>query len=160
MYLPLSLRSSHFLLLPPTEGAFYFLHITLPLLSHHGRDTIFFNVIVDKYLKLSTCLSMTLLGLCCCTQSFSSCSTQASRCGGLSCGAWAFGTWASAFAACRLNICGPWVLERRLSSCGTRGLLLRGFCDLPRSGMEPMSPALAGKFLTTREVHKYFLHML
>ena len=156
MHLPLSLRSPHFLLLPPTEGAFYFLHITLPLLSHHGTDTIFFNVIVDKYLKLFTYLFMTVLGLCCCTQSFSSCSTRASHCGGFSC----YGAWALVFAACRLNNCGSWVPERRLSSCGTWALLLCGFWDLPRPGMEPMSPASAGKFLTTREVHKYFLHML
>ena len=36
-----------------------------------------------------------------------------------------------------------------LSSCGTRALLLRGMWDLPRPGLKPMSPALAGGFLTT-----------
>ena len=99
---------------------------------------------------------MTVLGLCCCTQSFSSCTTRASHCGGFSC----YGAWALVFAAYRLNNCGSWVPERRLSSCGIWALLLCGFWDLPRPGMEPMSPASAGKFLTTREVHKYFLHML
>ena len=33
---------------------------------------------------------------------------------------------------------------RRLSSCGSRAQLLRGMWDLPRQGLEPMSPALAG----------------
>ena len=35
------------------------------------------------------------------------------------------------------------------SSCGARALLLRGLWDIPRPGLEPMSPALAGGFLTT-----------
>ena len=38
---------------------------------------------------------------------------------------------------------------RRLSSCGSRAQLLRGMWDLPRPGHEPVSPALAGRFLTT-----------
>ena len=37
----------------------------------------------------------------------------------------------------------------RLSSCGSRAQLLRGMWDLPRPGHEPVSPALAGGFLTT-----------
>ena len=38
---------------------------------------------------------------------------------------------------------------RRLSSCGLRAQLLRGMWDLPRPGLEPVSPALAGRFSTT-----------
>ena len=38
---------------------------------------------------------------------------------------------------------------RRLSNCGSRAQLLRGMWDLPRPGLEPMSPALAGRFSTT-----------
>ena len=45
--------------------------------------------------------------------------------------------------------CGSRALERRLSSCGAWALLLRGMWDLPRPGLEPVSPALAGRFLTT-----------
>ena len=45
--------------------------------------------------------------------------------------------------------CGSQALERRLSSCGARALLLRGTWDLPGPGLEPVSPALAGGFLTT-----------
>ena len=37
----------------------------------------------------------------------------------------------------------------RLSSCGSRAQLLRGTWDLPRPGLEPVSPALAGRLSTT-----------
>ena len=37
----------------------------------------------------------------------------------------------------------------RLSNCGPRAQLLRGMWDLPRPGLEPVSPALAGRFSTT-----------
>ena len=38
---------------------------------------------------------------------------------------------------------------RRLSNCVSRAQLLRGMWDLPRPGLEPVSPALAGRFSTT-----------
>ena len=38
---------------------------------------------------------------------------------------------------------------RRLSNCGSRAQLLRGMWDLPRPGLKPMSPALAGRLSTT-----------
>ena len=38
---------------------------------------------------------------------------------------------------------------RRLSSCDSRAQPLRGMWDLPRPGLEPVSPALAGRFSTT-----------
>ena len=40
------------------------------------------------------------------------------------------------------------VVACRLSSCGTRAQLLHGMWDLPGPGLEPVSPALAGGFLT------------
>ena len=51
----------------------------------------------------------------------------------------------------------PWLLllwstdsrAHWLSSCGTRALLLHSMWDLPGSGIEPTSPALAGGFFTT-----------
>ena len=52
-------------------------------------------------------------------------------------------------AACGLSSCGSQALERRLSSCGAQAYLLRGMWDLPGPGIEPVSPALAGGFLTT-----------
>ena len=45
--------------------------------------------------------------------------------------------------------CGSRTLERSLSSCGSRAQLLHGMWDLPRPGLEPVSPAFAGRFLTT-----------
>ena len=38
---------------------------------------------------------------------------------------------------------------RRLSSCGSWAQPLRSTWDPPRPGLEPMSPALAGRFSTT-----------
>ena len=38
---------------------------------------------------------------------------------------------------------------RRLSTCGSRAQPLRGMWDPPRPGLEPVSPALAGRFSTT-----------
>ena len=37
---------------------------------------------------------------------------------------------------------------RRLSNCGSWASLLRGMWDLPRPGLKPVSPALAGRFST------------
>ena len=53
-----------------------------------------------------------------------------------------------------LSLSRPLVAEhrlqmRRLSNCGSRAQLLRGMWDLPRPGLEPVSPALAGRFSTT-----------
>ena len=48
-----------------------------------------------------------------------------------------------------LSSFGSQALERRLSSCGAGAELLRGMRDLPGPGLEPVSPALAGGFLTT-----------
>ena len=44
---------------------------------------------------------------------------------------------------------GAWALEHRLNSHGTLAQLLHGMWDPPRSGVEPMSPASAGRFFTT-----------
>ena len=38
---------------------------------------------------------------------------------------------------------------RRLSNCGSRAHSLRGMWDPPRPGLEPVSPALAGRLSTT-----------
>ena len=64
---------------------------------------------------------MSVLSLPCCTQAFSSCGKQ----GLLS------------FVVCGLN------------SCDTRTQLLCSMWDLPGPGVKPVSPALAGGFLTT-----------
>ena len=55
----------------------------------------------------------------------------------------------SVAVARRLSNCGSWALERRLSSCGAWAELLRGTWDRPGPGLEPVSPSLAGGFLST-----------
>ena len=82
---------------------------------------------------------MAVLGLCFCARAFSSC-----------------GKWGPLFIA----VCGPLTIAsslvaehrlhtRRLSNCGSWAQLLHSTWDLPRPGLEPVSPALAGRFLTT-----------
>ena len=78
------------------------------------------------------------------------CRARASHCSGFSCcGARALGARASVVVAQGLSSCGSWALEHRLSSCGARARLLHGMWDLPGPGLKPVSPALAGGFLTT-----------
>ena len=92
---------------------------------------------------------MAVLGLCCCTQPFSSCSEQGllsccnawvSHCSGFSC------FCARALGCAGFGRCGSQTLEHRLSSCRAQAQLL---CSNPGRGIEPMSPALAGRFFTT-----------
>ena len=82
---------------------------------------------------------MAVLGLCFCARAFSSC-----------------GKREPLLIAMRgpLTIAASLVAEhrlqtRRLSSCGARAQPLRGMWDPPRPGLEPMSPALAGRLSTT-----------
>ena len=73
---------------------------------------------------------------------------------------------ARAFSGCGkrgplfIAVCGPLIIAaspvaehrlqtRRLSNCGSRAQLLRSMWDPPRPGLEPMSPALAGRPSTT-----------
>ena len=65
------------------------------------------------------------------------------------CRAQALGTRASVIVARSPSSCGSRALERRLSSCGAQAELLHSLWDLPGPGLEPMSPELAGGFLTT-----------
>ena len=80
-----------------------------------------------------------MLGLCFCVRAFSSCGKQGPL-----------------FIAVRgpLTIAASLVVEhrlqtRRLSNCGSRAQLLCSMWYLPRPGLEPVSPALAGRFSTT-----------
>ena len=77
---------------------------------------------------------MAVLGLRFCARAFSSCSKRGPL-----------------FIVVRgpLTVAGHRLQTRRLSSCGARAQLLRGMWDLPRPGLEPASPALAGRFSTT-----------
>ena len=60
---------------------------------------------------------------------------------------------ASLVAEHRLQTC-------RLSSCGSRARFLRWMWDLPRPGLEPVSPALAGRLSTTAPPGKPSLSLL
>ena len=51
--------------------------------------------------------------------------------------------------ACGFSSCSSQALEHRLSSCGALVYLLCSMCDLPRPGIEPISPALTDGFFTT-----------
>ena len=46
-------------------------------------------------------------------------------------------------------VAGHRLQTHRLSNCGSRAQSLRGMWDPPRPGLEPVSPALAGRFSTT-----------
>ena len=62
---------------------------------------------------------------------------------------WLWSTWAPAVAVCGFSSCGSRTLEHRLNICGPWAYLLCGMWDLPRPGIEPVSPELAGQFFTT-----------
>ena len=51
--------------------------------------------------------------------------------------------------ACGIRSSSSQALEYRLSSPDSQDLLLCGMWDLPGSGIEPVSPALTGRFFTT-----------
>ena len=95
----------------------------------------FFNLFIYLFIYLF----MSVLGLRFCARAFSSCGKRGplfiAACGPLTIAA-------SLVAEHRLQ-------TRRLSSCGSRAQLLRGMWDLPRSGLESVSPALASGFSTT-----------
>ena len=96
----------------------------------------FFFFFFNKFIYL---FILAVLGLHFCARALSSC-----------------GKRGSLFIAVRgpLTIAASPVAEhrlqtRRLSSCGSRAQLLPGMWDPPRPGLEPVSPALAGRFSTT-----------
>ena len=149
--LPLLIPTSYsFPPLPPSPLA------TTSLLS---LDTLFFLI---NYLFIFGCVGSLLLraGFFQLRRAGATlrCGARASHCGGFSCcGARALGARASVVVARGLSSCGSQALERRLSSCGTRASLLHGMWDLPGPGLEPVSPALAGRFLTTAPPGKSLL---
>ena len=97
---------------------------------------LFFNKFIYLFLAV--------LGLHFCVRAFSSCSERGPL----------------FIAVCRpLTVMASLVAEhrlqtRRLSSCGSRAQVLRSMWDLPRPGLKPVSPALAGGFSTTAQPGK------
>ena len=103
------------------------------------RFRLYFFIFIFLKFYLFIYLFLTVLGLHFCARAFSSC-----------------GKRGPLFIAVRgpLTVVASFVAEhrlqtRRLSSCGSRAQLLHGMWDLPRPGLEPVSPALAGRFSTT-----------
>ena len=74
---------------------------------------------------------MAALDLCCCRQALSCCGEQDLL---SNCGAWA--SHCGGFSCCRAQV------------LGARALLYWGMWNLPEPGIEPMSPALVGRFFT------------
>ena len=100
----------------------------------------FFNLLLKKFcLYIYFFLFLAVLGLRFCVRAFSSCDERGPL----------------FIAVCRPpTIVASLVVEHRLqmhrlSSCGPRAQLLCGMWDLPRPGLEPVSPVPAGRFPTT-----------
>ena len=109
-----------------------------------------FFFLIFKFIIYLLFLFLAALGLRFCARAFSSC-----------------GEWGPLFIAVRgpLTITASLVAEQRLqtlrlSSCGSRAQLLRGMWDLPRPGLEPVSPALSGRFSTTAPPGKPVVQVL
>ena len=105
------------------------------------KEIISFLLLISDSFSLSFFLSLFLavLGLRFCVRAFSSCSEQGPL-----------------FIVVRrpLTIAASPAAEhrlqtRRLSSRGSRAQMLHGMWDLPRPGLEPVSPASAGRLSTT-----------
>ena len=127
---------------------------------------MYFLFFKKLFIYLFVYLLLAALGLCCCVRAFCSCCERgllfvavrglliavASRHR-----ARALGAQASVVVARGLSSCGSRALECGLSSCGARPWLLRGMWDLRGPGLKPVSPALAGRFLTTAPPGKSYI---
>ena len=78
----------------------------------------------------------------------------------LFCRAQALGRDGSVVTAHGLSSCGSWALGHRFDDCGTQALLICDIWDLPGSGIEPMSPAMVGRFFTTEPPGKPLAYVL
>ena len=101
------------------------------LVNFHAERSIFFKIFIYLFLAV--------LGLCFCARAFSSCGKRGPL----------FIAVHRPLTIVASLVAEPRLQTHRLSSCGSRAQLLRGMWDLPRPGLEPASPALAGRFSTT-----------
>ena len=115
---------------------------------HDGTSPAnFFFFLINLFIYLF----LAVLGLCCCAWL----SLVAASRGYSSLWCAGFSSWwllllrSTGSRHAGLSSCGSRALECRLSSCGARAQLLRSMGDLPGPGLELVSPALAGGFLTT-----------
>ena len=96
---------------------------------------LFFKI----YLSFIYYLFLAVLGLRCCARAFSSCSKRGPL----------FIAMRGPFTIAASLVAEHRLQTRRLSSYGSRAQLLRDMWDLLRPGLEPVFPALAGRFSTT-----------
>ena len=109
------------------------------VLTNFQYFILFYFIFFFLIFYLFIYLFMAVLGLRFCARTFSSC-----------------GKWGPLLIAVRgpLTVAASLVAEHRLqtyrlSNCGSRAQSLRGMWDPPRPGLEPVSPALAGRPPTT-----------
>ena len=98
---------------------------------------LFFFFFLINYLFIY--LFLAVLGLRFCARAFSSCGERGPL----------FIAVRGPLAVAASPVAEHGLQTRRLSSCGSRAQSLRGMWDLPRPGLEPVSPALAGRLSTT-----------
>ena len=89
---------------------------------------------------------MAVLGLRFCARAFSSCGKRGPLFITVRGPLFIVVHWPLTIAASRCQAQAP---DAQASNCGSRAELLHGMWDLPRPGLEPASPALAGRFSTT-----------
>ena len=102
------------------------------------------------FLHLFIYLFLAVLGLRFCARAFSSCGEQGPL----------FITVRRPLIIAASLVAEHRLQTRRLSSCGSWAQLLCGMWDLPRPGLKPVSPALAGRFSTTAPPGKPCFHFL
>ena len=180
MYLPISKSVFFFVCVLFFLYNFYIKHLYKNNLVFFWWLRIINICVVFSFLFLKNyLLFLAVLDLCCCSQAFSSCGERASHCRGFSsCGAPALAQVASEVASSGLQSSGsvsewvkslshvwlfvtPWTVANQapLSMGFSRqeywsGLPFLSPGDLPDPGLEPRSPALAGRIFTdwaTRE---------
>ena len=107
----------------------------------------FLCIYLGFYYYLFHARSLLLRGLSLAVASEGHClaAVHGSHCGDFSC----CGEGCAGFSSCGFR-----ALEHRLSSYSPQAWLLCSVWDLPRSGIEPVSPVLAGRFFTTEPPRK------
>ena len=117
-----------------------------PVILHHNSDiktfqfqrNISFKTFSSFFKKNYLFIFLAVLGLRCCVWAFSRCGER---------GLLFIAVHGLLIVVASLVDHG--LQAHRLSSFGARAQLFRGTWDLPRPGLEPVSPALTGRFITT-----------
>ena len=122
------LTASHSILCPSSCGP---IPCVSALFFFEGQQIVDLGSTLSHVRQHLLCWHCCYAGLPCCTWAFSSCSA-----------------WDTLRCRVRASCCSQ-ALEHRLSSCGPWALLICSIWDPPRPGIEPVYPALRGRFLST-----------